>query len=53
MPEYADETDESIDGITEVVDIALEVAHEHADDDRVRELVREAQQHRIAAEGDL
>jgi len=53
MPEFDAETDESIDGMSEVVDIALEVALEAARDDRVREHIREARQHRIAAEGDL
>jgi len=51
MPEHAELQTERTEP-NEPVDIALEVALEDARDNRVRELIREAQQHRLAAEGD-
>jgi len=46
MPEHAEIQTDGTDAPNEPVDVALEIALEAASDNRVREHIREAQQHR-------
>lgn len=49
MPEHTENTNGCTDGTNDPVDVALEIALESARDNRVRELIREAQQYRECA----